>query len=227
MNPTASFELDHVFIFISPTGSESSAFGDLGLVECSRWTHSGQGTSNVCYAFNNAYLEFIWVSNPNEIRSELVSPLGLSERSRWKETNASPFGLGLRMTTSKRSRWPFKMFPYCPPYLRPGTSIQIAESERGPSIPLVFVVPNSSRPDSPAALKKYPLDHPLGIRELTGVRIETPADELSADQLTALRDLGITLAFRAPGHRIELEFDHGAKGQRKNFHPTLPLAIFW
>src|SRR6266581_791246 len=99
-------ELDHLFVFLPPGGAASALLIGLGLKESSRRTHAGQGTSNVCFAFQKTYIELIWVSDIAEIQTELVRPLALWERSRWRETQASPFGVGLRWSGSENESLP-------------------------------------------------------------------------------------------------------------------------
>lgn len=49
-----TLELDHIFVFIRPDGPEAARLEAIGLVESYRRDHPGQGTSNVCYCFENA-----------------------------------------------------------------------------------------------------------------------------------------------------------------------------
>jgi hypothetical protein len=50
---THRLEIDHLFVFIEPDGPEIEALRRLGLVETYRRAHPGQGTANVCFAFDN------------------------------------------------------------------------------------------------------------------------------------------------------------------------------
>ncbi len=45
--------------------------------------------------FKNGMLEFIWVANAAEIKSQETAPTHLWERSCWQESGFSPFGIGL------------------------------------------------------------------------------------------------------------------------------------
>src|SRR5438552_2189888 len=68
----------------------------LGLSEGSGNVHQGQGTANRRFFFRNAMVELIWVSDEREAQSDLVAPLRLWERARYRQTGAAPFGLCLR-----------------------------------------------------------------------------------------------------------------------------------
>lgn len=66
---THGLEIDHVFLFIEPGGPEIDALQRLGFTETYRRAHPGQGTANVCFAFDNLYLELLWLTSEAEARS--------------------------------------------------------------------------------------------------------------------------------------------------------------
>lgn len=220
-------ELDHIFVFLPPGGKEAALLAESGLKESSRRTHKGQGTSNACFAFENSYLELIWVSDTMEVQTELVRPLGLWDRSRWRETNASPFGIGLRSSASENKSLPFKTFPYNPPYLPPGVSIQIAENNPPLSKPLTFIVPTAKQLASPPQTQKVSIEHPLGCRQITAVRIHMLGEKPPSEEVKALSNLGVVLESNSISHHLDLEFDHGAQGGARNFSPSIPVALSW
>ncbi|MBK8213640.1 MAG: VOC family protein [Myxococcales bacterium] len=51
-------ELDHLFVFVDGPSEAEEALTLLGLDETYRRVHPGQGTANVCCAFDDAYLMF-------------------------------------------------------------------------------------------------------------------------------------------------------------------------
>ena len=77
-----NWELDHVFIATIDAGFESIA-REFGLVFSEHRTHRGQGTSNACAVFQNAFFELLFGVDDSELESEVVRPLALSERVRW------------------------------------------------------------------------------------------------------------------------------------------------
>lgn len=54
-------ELDHIFVCVKPNAPEAIALNNFGLHEGRRRTHQGQGTVNVCFFFQNAYLELLQI----------------------------------------------------------------------------------------------------------------------------------------------------------------------
>ena len=94
-------ELDHVFVCVDDASAAEQALADFGLQFSVHAVHQGQGTANACAFFENAYLELLWRHDDHELRSEVVRPLALWERVRWRHTGASPFGLafGLDVTS--------------------------------------------------------------------------------------------------------------------------------
>ncbi|MEO1271293.1 MAG: hypothetical protein AAFX99_24640, partial [Myxococcota bacterium] len=71
-----------------------------GLVETYRRAHPGQGTANVCYALDNAFLELLWVVDLDEALSPAIRRTGLALRSEWKRHGISPFGIAWRLSSA-------------------------------------------------------------------------------------------------------------------------------
>src|SRR6187401_3735688 len=96
-----TLSLDHVFICPENPDAAERALTDFGLQLSRRTTHRGQGTANSCAFFDNAYLELLWRHDDDELQSDVVDPLGLWQRVRWRETGASPFGIAFRPENSE------------------------------------------------------------------------------------------------------------------------------
>ena len=96
-------ELDHLFFLTTAAAPELAALNALGLTPTYRRTHAGQGTSNVCYAFANAFLEVLWVTDVAEAQSAPVARLQLDRRSAWTTAGTSPFGIAWRATAHDRT----------------------------------------------------------------------------------------------------------------------------
>src|SRR6516164_4719485 len=57
-----SFEVDHVWIVVSPGAPQRAAFEQLGLKAAPGVNqHAGQGTASITFEFKNAFLELLWV----------------------------------------------------------------------------------------------------------------------------------------------------------------------
>lgn len=219
-----SYELDHVLLLAAPGAPEGERLTALGLREGTPNRHPGQGTANRRFFFQNAMLELIYVSDEAEVQSALVAPLRLWERSRWRQTAACPFGVCLRATDA--APLPFPTLDYRPPYLPEGGAIPIARGTMAVE-PLLFVNPWGRRPDSLLAGDREPLDHPLGVQELTGVHVVSAGCELPSDPLRAVQRLGIATFSQGDGHLLELTFDAGRQGGMADLRPGLSLVVRW
>jgi hypothetical protein len=89
-------EFDHVFIFTDVAEQVAHELRRFGLTEGSSNVHIGQGTSCRRFYFKNAYLELVWVSSEEEIKSPAIVKTRLWERSQYKQTQYCPFGFCFR-----------------------------------------------------------------------------------------------------------------------------------
>lgn len=165
-------EIDHIFIFSNNNGKEAEKLVEFGLTEGSSRIHSGQGTMNRKFYFENFFLEVLWVCNESEIRSELTSKTKLWERSRFMENNYSPFGLCL--VNSKSTDKLFEQSEiYQPSYFPEGMSIDIITNEKSQNLPWTFRLPYRDEKKA----HNEPTNHNNGIRKLTRVEFETPLNK--------------------------------------------------
>ena len=218
------FELDHLYVLAEPGAPEAERLITLGLVEGTPNVHPGQGTANRRFFFQNAMLELIFVTDEAEARRAEVAPTRLWERSRWRQTAACPFGLCLRATGDDAP--PFPTYEYRPAYLPEGAAIPIARGTLAVE-PMLFVNPFGRRPDSYLPEQRQPLDHPLGVREISAVHIDSAGCEPPSDPLYFVRQQGIATFGNATGHLLELTFDGGAAGGMADLRPDLPLVLRW
>lgn len=134
-------QLDHVFCFVSPEGLEIAALEALGMRVSYRRAHPGQGTASACFVFENAFIELLWITAEAEARSSLIARTQLWERSLWRKTDFSPFGIAWRGAATRIDTWPF-----APPYLPPGVTIPVASDGDDPSQPMMFQSPGRAAP---------------------------------------------------------------------------------
>lgn len=219
-------ELDHLFICTEPEAPEAEALKAFGLVEGIRRPHSGQGTANVCFFFENAYLELLWMRDRDEIQSNGVRPTGLWERCCWRETGACPFGIGLRITSSGGGL-PFSIWDYNAPFLPSGVSILVATNSLNVSEPLIFISPSTQKPASYPPEKRPPLIHQPELKEITAARITLPEPGDFSFEVTALNELGFVQFIRGDSYHLEIEFDRNKEGCQCDFTTILPLSIQW
>lgn len=145
--PTPGWALCHVFVFVDDLAGAAAGMAARGLVESYRRAHPGQGTANVCYCFDDAFLELLAVTDPVEIGSPAIAPTGLADRARWRDTGACPIGIAIRPADgSAGGPPPFPAWDWRPPYLPEGLAIPVAEASRDPALPFVFRSPGSAAP---------------------------------------------------------------------------------
>lgn len=199
--------LDHVSVFCRPGAPEAARLEAIGLRAGRSRRHPGQGTANRCYFFGNAMLELIWVEDEAEAQSDLVRPLGLWERSRWRETGASPFGYGLRLRPGVEL--PVPWIDLAMPYLPDGMVLQVPR-DQDLRQPLVFALRAPWNPP--------PVDHPLCDARVTRCTSTQPVPPPPGLDVYDLR-LG--------AHHFEIELDGPGSGHVLDFAPDLPLVLRW
>ncbi|MFO1056087.1 MAG: hypothetical protein U1E53_03885 [Dongiaceae bacterium] len=194
----AGLALDHVFVFVEP-----GAF---------RRRHAGQGTTNVCYCFDDAYLELIWEVEAGELDSAAVAAIGLPARARWRRTGASRLGIALRGGEAP----PFAARPYAAPFLPPGGIIPVAEASRDPAQPFLFWMPGGRPPATWTDGRAGERQRAAGLATVAGLEVRfTPAAPPHPD-LAALAAAGLLTLVEAPapGLVLTLAGDDGRTARR-------------
>jgi hypothetical protein len=224
-----SIELDHLFICTRVGAPEVDQLSALGLTEGQPNLHPDQGTACRRFFFRNAYLEFLWVEDEALAQSEPVRPLGLWQRWRYQQTRSSPFGLGLHPapTANDAAELPFKAWPYRPSWLAPPLQIDVAENSVSTAEPLVFYSSCFARPDAYPSERRQPLEHSLGSKQVTGLRITLPYVSSLSETLLNVERAGIAEFVLSASHLAEVIFDGGEKGRTQDFRPVLPLSFRW
>jgi hypothetical protein len=228
-------ELDHLFIWVSRGAPEAAALQSSGLhTDGAVHRHAGQGTSSVVFTFEGAYLELIWVDEPDAVeRSGQKMGTDLLARADWRRTGASPFGVGLRRRAPGGAP-PFPVREYWAEWMKPETSILIAESSAEVKEPLYFVVPDDIALPPPEQLEQLFLSqpeqrnnfvHPLGVRKLTGVELTLNREGEFSSTASTLSLNGVVGVSRGAAPHAELIFDQGARGESLPLAPSLPLTL--
>jgi Glyoxalase-like domain len=229
-------ERDHIFIWVSTGAPEAATLQKLGLYTDGKvHKHSGQGTSSMVFLFENAYLELIWIDE-SEVARRKGQQMGtdLLARAAWKQTGASPFGIGLHHRAAGSSHPPFPTKKYWAEWMKPDTFIFIAESSVNLKEPFFFVVPDYLAVPSADQLKLF-LDsqpdyrknyiHALGIHKLTGVKITSNPPGKFSETASMLTENGVMVVKRGKLPHAELTFDGGSQGKALDVRPTLPLSL--
>lgn len=232
-------ERDHIFVWVSEEAPEAAALEKLGLYTDRRVNkHTGQGTASIVFYFENAYLELIWVDDEgvaakkdNEAGGGAVH---MVERSRWRQTGASPFGVGLHGRAGVTDAIPFATRKYWAEWMKPDTFIEFATSSSNAREPMCFVVPEyiavpppekvrSLLESRPEARKLFA--HPLGARELTAVKITVSGVRRLSTTASLLSENGVVTFEKGKTPVLELTFDGGSRGKTLDARPTLPLIL--
>lgn len=107
----------------------------------------------------------------------------------------------------------------------PDLKLHVAEGA-GPEEPMWCYIEAGRAPADAPPERRQPLEHPSGLREITGVRIVSPfLEETSITH--AMTRAGVISSKIGPEHLLELEFDSGRQGKRMDFRPELPLVFSW
>ena len=215
-------ELDHIFVATSEPDVLESALADCDIAFTRRQVHEGQGTANACAVFDNAFLEILWATDRKDLLSEAVAPLGLDERTRWRETGACPFGVCFRATT-RPDRWPFPSWQYVPSYAPAG--IPIATPPGALADPLVFITVRP--PDAGAKRGPDAASHAGARRVLTRVALHRPPSQPLSPAVSWFVEEGLLNIHDAAEHRLELEWDAGRQGRSHRSATQPSMVLLW
>jgi Glyoxalase-like domain len=162
-------ELDHIFVLTTQPDIDIEKLKAMDITETYRREHIGQGTSNACFAFENAFLELLWITDQQQARSPQIARTGLFERSQWQTHQTCPFGVAWRNHDLAIPMWEFK-----PPYLPPSLSIQVANDSDDLTQPMMFTFPGSLPPSSWSADKHKNFQYAGGYTKIEGIELTLP-----------------------------------------------------
>lgn len=201
---TPGLEIDHVFLFVDADGDQIRRMARLGFIENSRRAHTGQGTANAIYCFDNAYLELLWIDDAAAVQRPPASKIRLGERARWREHGGSPFGLAWR-ADPPASPFPFPCWDYAGPTLPNGMTIPVADSSDDLHQPFLFLSPGDKPPSEWTDERAGGRQREAGYADMDGLRLELPAGTTPSDDLLSLADSGlIELITGGEAHRLVL-----------------------
>ena len=219
-------ELDHLFLLTDIGAPTADALVAFGFVEGSSNTHPGQGTANRRFFFHNVMVELLWVDNPAEAQSEPIRRTHLWER--WSDRHSvCPFGICLRPANGSGNTTAFSSWAYHPPYLPETVSMAIGTNSEVLTEPMLVEIPFGKRPDRAPPEKAQPLEHLVGLREITRVEIVSPITTPPSPELQILLDSQLVRLRMGTDYCLELGFDREVQGQWADFRPKLPLITSW
>lgn len=228
-----AFELDHVILVVSPGAPERAALERAGLrIAPTVNRHDGQGTASVTVEFENAFLELLWPDASVPVAPDReTAAYKFRQKSAWRTTGWSPVGISIRRAPQTPDKLPFPTWPIRAEWMPPGAALEMITPKadnRAPSlsvVPRVMAVAEGSPAD--AERRRY-VDHPLGVRRLTALRLVEPLrgpQDPPEDPTRILTRLGLAKVERGKAWRVEITLDGGVKGQVRDLRPDLPLVL--
>ena len=216
------WEVDHVFIATADPRCEAIA-SEFGMTFTERRAHRGQGTTNACALFENAFFELLFAAKSDELEADVVRPLGLNERIHWQQTGACPFGICYRPTAPLPDEvtLPFETWPYRPSYIPVGSSISVVTPRQSLFEPLVFL---SKRP-RPSSTSIDPVLHRGSKRTLTAISLQSPHQPQSA--VSWFIDNGLLPLAYGNDYLMSMVWDGGQAGNVERLAAPLPLVVSW
>ena len=222
-------ELDHFYIVIQrPPSRAADALRHAGIVVDTAVTHhDGQGTASVAAFFENAYLELLWVDSTIAVDSAHLSDLADFRRATsWRDSGASPFGLGLHFLEGSADDVPIPVRREPAPHLGTEMFYLLLRRPEEPRAADLFVMPARAAVtqwmDRFRGRRPNLFAHPLGARRITRVTLHgSPANRPGAMDLD-LRSLGFAVA--TTQYAI-VEFDGAPQGREWDLRPVLPLVL--
>jgi len=211
-------ELDHLFVCTAPGAPEAEKLVQFGLHEGPPNQHPGQGTACRRFSFVNAMIELFWVNDAREAQSQSTRRTLLWERWSGRQGNASPFGICVRPAHPQDAGSPFLAWEYRPAYLPDPLSMQIGEA--GIEEPMWVHLSFMRR----AQREQWFIEHPIGIREITGLTLTTPV-ALRSNVSQKIVESGILATRTGAASLLEIEFDGNRRKEHMDFRPYLPFVF--
>jgi hypothetical protein len=224
---SSPLELDHVWIMVLPNAPERAALERAGFqIAPSSNRHDGQGTASITVEFQNAFLELIWPDPavPVAPGSERAAEK-FRQRMLWRSSGWCPIGVGLRRTTPSDDALPFPTWSVVPPWLPPGSAIEILTPRDDTRSPSLFISPRALADVPEQAARAALYHHPLGVHRVTAVRLVSPKTYQPIEPLMYLQKLHVLGVKQGEAWLVELTFDGGKKGKSKDLRPDLPLVV--
>ena len=211
-------ELDHLFVCTAPGAPEAEQLIQFGLHEGPSNQHPGQGTANRRFAFLNAMIELVWVSDIREAQNQDTKGTLLWERWSGRNDLACPFGICVRPVDSQDTGPPFPSREYRPAYLPDPLVMHIGEA--GIEEPMWVYLSFMRR----AHRERWFVEHPVGIRAITGLTLTTTVP-LHSHASQKVIESGILIRRLGERPLLEIQFDSGHRNRHVDFRPHLPFIF--
>ena len=230
--PPAPLVLDHVWIAVAPGAPERAALEKAGFrIAPDVNRHDGRGTASVTAEFRGRYLELIYVDSSVPVSPGLeIVAKKFQRKAAWRETRASPFGIGARRTASTPAAFPFSTWKVAEEWMPRGSSMEILTPREMPDAPSLFV---TAEPVDEAKARSLAADpvrgamfrHPNGAREMTSVRMVVPNNGALPPAAKYLSEAGVATFDAGPDWLLEIDLDEGKQGITRDLRPALPVVF--
>ena len=195
--------------------------------------HEGQGSASITVEFENCFIELVWRDDSVSVASGLEKVAERFQRQgQWRTSGWSPFGIGLRRTSSAPDSLPFPTRAVRAPWMDPGAKLEIISPADDTLGPRIFVVPRTmaanGQPDSESERRRLAqpetFEHANGSRRLTRVRVLAPPRGLTPTARLAARYSPVAFA-SAADWLLDVTFDGGTKRVTRDLRPALPMIV--
>ena len=224
------YAIDHLFFFSDGFAPELAYAQQQGFL---RWpfpnSHTGQGTTGAYIYFDNFYIEFLWVDDADAAAANASrAHSDFNVRNTWRENpSISPFGIGLRdYQEDEPSR--FERNEYTADWMGGNFALYTTAGATNSAEPWTFFLPleiTGNARDDFGPQSSTRLEHPNGMRVLTGVRLVLPEGQEPSDTLIGLEEEGVIEIAHGDSHWVELTFDGGTQGETIDLRPMSPLVF--
>lgn len=221
---TVQLEPDHLYVWVSSEAPEGAKLRELGIAQSPDTVKPGEGVEWITFAFENVYLELLWVADEEVFREHWASwHEPHTQRANWRTTGASPFGLAFHRTDPTDTAVPV-IFQVEDWWDDAGGYVTTADAE----MPFLMLMgPRYAMPDpvwmTPAARRAA--ENAAGIRRLTSWSLATPG-KAQDEAMKLLQRVGaLEVMPGASEHTITLVFDGGRQGKTFDARPDLPIVI--
>ncbi|MDF0597673.1 VOC family protein [Psychromarinibacter halotolerans] len=206
-------QIDHVFLFPHDLAGVKTLLEAKGLAPSFRRAHPGQGTANVCYCFENTYLELLWVDDATAQQHPGVARTGLIQRG---TGGASACPIGIAWRDAQDAALDAETWDYHAPFLPAGMSIAVATESDDPTHPFVFRSPGTSAPSEWTDGRAGRLQRAAGLGAVERIVLGCPSGFRPGLALTLLAQDTILCTKDAPRWSLTFEITRtsGAKPLR-------------
>ena len=215
----ATVQFDHLWIVVSRDAPERAILEKAGFrVSPEVNKHDGQGTASVMVEFHNSFLELMWPDPTVSINPGMERAAEkFRQRMLWRTSGWSPIGIVMHRVSDDPI--PFPTWSISPAWMAPGTAMVMLMPRDDSTSPSLSVHPATTGQEARA------MQHPIGVKNITAIRLIEPKSYQPIEALPWLEKQGALKIDRGSAWAVELTFDKGAKGKRKDFRPDLPLLI--